>query len=270
MGTLEPGMSMVNGEVVPNGCIPAWILNEEEKNNLFTNRHVPEHRPTTHFMLLEHVSDEVIVGYLGHADSARGKGMSRFHTEIRRKSTAYFENYTKRVPVYITFDKVNVFRLKYILPEPEAALRWYFERVVIPFPTVARQVFMIMPFSDDALDRFYRDNVKQYLHDELQLNVLRADSINDNDVISDTILTMIRSSEFIIADSTACNKNVFYEIGYADAKDKEIILMQNRNEERIFFDKAHRRAIIYDMENPTEFRRQLLATVTRIRSRVAQ
>ncbi len=117
---------------------------------------------------------------------------------------------------------------------------------------------------------FYTTNVKDFLASELSLIVLRADSVNDNDVISDTVLHLIDESAIVIADSSAANKNVFYEIGYADAKGKELILMQERCAGTIFFDKAHRRAILYDMDKPEQFREELLATVKQVHSRIVQ
>ena len=49
------------------------------------------------------------------------------------------------------------------------------------------------------------------------LEVLRADDISDNTNILEDIMTQIRDADFVLADLTGSNPNVYYELGLADA-----------------------------------------------------
>lgn len=54
----------------------------------------------------------------------------------------------------------------------------------------------------------------------------------------------VDNADFIIADMSKRNPNVFYEVGYADAK-KKIVLLLTNNADDISFDLKHRPHIIY-------------------------
>lgn len=62
-------------------------------------------------------------------------------------------------------------------------------------------------------------------------------------------------ADFIIADMTERNPNVFYEVGYAHAKDKLCILITS-NADDIPFDLKHRRHVVYG-RSITELRDQM-------------
>jgi len=266
----NPNDVLVNGIRVPEGCIPAWTLDESEKNRLVDDRRPLNYNPSTYFQPIEHMGEDIIVGYLGHVESRGRAGTAKFHHEVYRQSYTYFIDYAEGKPVYVTFDQVTVHRLLQIQPRAGEPLLWYWKRIDSPKKINSRHIFMVMPFEEGPLQEFYTVNVRDFLTQEMGLIVQRADSVHDNDVISDTVLQLIEESAIIIADSSTANKNVFYEIGYADAKGKELILMQNRSAGSIFFDKAHRRGILYDMDKPEQFREELLATVKHIQNRVGQ
>nr|WP_249208546.1 nucleoside 2-deoxyribosyltransferase [Acetobacter okinawensis] len=62
--------------------------------------------------------------------------------------------------------------------------------------------------------------------------------------IIERIYNQIDTADFIIADMTGMNPNVFYEVGYAHAKGKLCVLITN-NAHDIPFDLRHHRHIIY-------------------------
>ncbi len=262
----------VNRYSVPKGCIPAWVIDESKKNEMILKRAGLNHSPSNHARIVRSMSSEELVVNLGHVNQARCTGDDRFHRVILSTGCDYFVNHHAGKPVYMTLDQGAVFRLQHIVPVPDGVLEWYFKRVGTPRYMVTGQAFMIMPFSLPDLNVFYREHIKEFLWRELQVSVVRADSTFDNDTITDTIRTQIAESEFIIADATLANKNVFYEIGYAEAIGKEIILLQEESEtkEPIFFDRAHRRAIMYKTSEEESFRHQLLETVKSIRTRIAR
>jgi hypothetical protein len=61
------------------------------------------------------------------------------------------------------------------------------------------------------------------------------------------VLQDILESEFVVADVTPANPNVYYEVGVADALGKPVILVADRAQRQILpFDIAPNRTIYYE------------------------
>lgn len=107
--------------------------------------------------------------------------------------------------------------------------------------------FVIMPFKKDY-DLLY-GNLKESL-EESGYNCTRADDISGSTVIMNKILCEMLSSQFVIADLTSLNANVFYELGIAHSfKDaKNVIIIKRKNEE-CPFDLSHLSYINYNENN---------------------
>jgi len=104
-------------------------------------------------------------------------------------------------------------------------------------------LFVLLPFEE----RFFSiyEAVIKPVAKELGCITKHAKDINKVDVIIDSIYTEIAKSDFLIADASERNPNVFYEIGYAHAlRKKVIILVQNPKD--IPFDIRGFRYIEYD------------------------
>ncbi|VAW96979.1 hypothetical protein MNBD_GAMMA21-1995 [hydrothermal vent metagenome] len=103
--------------------------------------------------------------------------------------------------------------------------------------------FVLMPFSDDFED-VYKFGIKE---PAAQLDILaeRVDEQIYTEGILERIYRQIDIADIIIADMTGQNPNVFYEVGYAHAKDKLCILLTS-NSEDIPFDLKHHRHIVYN------------------------
>lgn len=106
--------------------------------------------------------------------------------------------------------------------------------------------FVIMPF-EKQLDSYYTKLIKPAV-EALQYEVKRADEIYSVRAIVDDIQNEIKVSDFLIADVTGKNPNVNYELGYADALHKGVIIISQSMED-VPFDYKHRRVILY---NPME------------------
>jgi hypothetical protein len=81
------------------------------------------------------------------------------------------------------------------------------------------------------------------------LQSLRADEITKSGRITEQIQQAIRDADIIIADISGPNSNVMYELGFADALQKSVILL-NREGSEAPFDIAHLRYIGYPVAEP--------------------
>lgn len=60
---------------------------------------------------------------------------------------------------------------------------------------------------------------------ELVLSVYRADDIASPGKIPEQVKMAIAAADLIIADITGLNPNVMYELGFADASNKSVVLL---------------------------------------------
>jgi hypothetical protein len=103
--------------------------------------------------------------------------------------------------------------------------------------------FVLMPF-EGRFDDVYRLGIKAAV-EELGMIATRVDEqVFHKEGILERIYNQIDSADFIIADMSGRNPNVFYEVGYAHAKQKTCILL-TENAADIPFDLKHQRHIVY-------------------------
>jgi hypothetical protein len=102
---------------------------------------------------------------------------------------------------------------------------------------------MIMPF-DDQFTTIYENEIKPLLEQSLRLTIKRGDNFYSQRNIIDEIWSAIYTCQFVVADCTGRNPNVFYELGIAHTLGRDVILIA-QNEEDLPFDIKSRRAIIY-------------------------
>jgi len=103
-------------------------------------------------------------------------------------------------------------------------------------------IFMIMPFSED-LSTVYADHIKPTVA-ALGWDIKRGDDPFSNHDIMHEIWSLIFNAALVIADCSARNPNVFYELGIAHTLGKPAIMI-TQNIDDIPFDVRSKRAIEY-------------------------
>jgi hypothetical protein len=103
-------------------------------------------------------------------------------------------------------------------------------------------VFVLMPFLDEFGD-IYKFGIKGAAED-IGAYAERVDEQIFTEGILDRIFTQINKADVVVADMTGRNPNVFYEVGYAHALGKTVLLLTQAVED-IPFDLKHRQHIVY-------------------------
>lgn len=105
------------------------------------------------------------------------------------------------------------------------------------------QVFVAMQFGE-PFDTLYKEVIFPR-STGLGLDVARIDEVAGPGIIFEDIKTRIAEARIVVAEITAPNQNVFYELGYAHALNKPTILLAKRGKE-LPFDIRSYRVIFYD------------------------
>jgi len=109
-------------------------------------------------------------------------------------------------------------------------------------------VFVLMPFSTEFRS-LYRKGIKAAC-ESIGVVCERVDEQIFTESILGTVYTQIAKGDVIVAEMTRCNPNVFYEVGYAHALNKPVLLL-TRNAKGIPFDLKHYPHIIHDGNTAT-------------------
>ena len=103
----------------------------------------------------------------------------------------------------------------------------------------------------DELKSKYDNLIKEaVLKARPQLEIVRADEISLPGTITTDIITRIMHSDYVIADVTFPNPNVFYELGLRHACRPGTIIIRDRSGPRVPFDIAHLRYVEYENTTP--------------------
>jgi hypothetical protein len=113
--------------------------------------------------------------------------------------------------------------------------------------------FVIQPFDQGGpYDRRY-DEVLAPAIGGAGLEPYRVDRDPGADVPIETIESEIRSASVCIADISDDNPNVWYELGFAGAAGKDVVLLSSATREKYPFDIQHLNVIRYDLTSPSDF-----------------
>ena len=91
-------------------------------------------------------------------------------------------------------------------------------------PKSAFVMMQIDPQKPELVDLY--QTIKEVCS-QFGINAIRADEIEHSDVITEKIRGKIRLSEYLIADLTGERPSVYYEIGYAHALSKTVIMYRH-------------------------------------------
>ncbi len=114
--------------------------------------------------------------------------------------------------------------------------------------------FEIQPFDSGKFDKRYDDVYKPAIV-AAGLQPYRVDKDPGVDVPIDAIELGIRNSVVCLADITTDNPNVWYELGFAFASGKPVVMLcgEERTGKKYPFDIQHRTITPYQADSPSDF-----------------
>ena len=128
-------------------------------------------------------------------------------------------------------------------------------------PDTAFVMMQIDPQNPELEDLY---NAIKDCFTQFGIEAIRADEIEHEDVITRKIMERIRVSEFLIADLTGERPSVYYEIGYAHALNRKVIMYRNRGG-KLHFDLAAYNCPEYS--NLTNLKNQLMRRLEQVTNR---
>lgn len=112
--------------------------------------------------------------------------------------------------------------------------------------------FVIQPFDAGKFDKRYEDVLKPAI-EEAGLVAYRVDRDVGVEVPIDAIEEGIRSSTICLAEITTDNPNVWYELGYARARGRPVVMISSKERAKFPFDIQHRAVISYESDSTSDF-----------------
>jgi hypothetical protein len=122
----------------------------------------------------------------------------------------------------------------------------------VPMAVSPKVVFVIMQF-DGIKDALYREIQEACL--SVGVRCLRADEIERSGRITEQIYEAIINADALVADIGSLDPNVMYELGYAHALKREVIILNDMDEAP--FDIKDFRWIRYGLDDLTEAKEKL-------------
>jgi hypothetical protein len=104
--------------------------------------------------------------------------------------------------------------------------------------------FVVMQFGE-PYDTIYRSSIRPKAR-ALGFDVVRSDEVSGPGIVFQDIQKKIEDAKVVIADISAPNQNVYYEVGYAHALKKPTILLAERSDKQLPFDIRSYRVIFYE------------------------
>jgi nucleoside 2-deoxyribosyltransferase len=127
--------------------------------------------------------------------------------------------------------------------------------------------FVIQPFDKGGpYDKRYHDVLVPAIK-EADLEPYRVDEDPGTTVLIDDIEKGIRESEVCLADITTNNPNIWYEVGFAFANGKAVVMIcLDPRSEPFPFDIRHRHIITYKLHSSSDFERLKSEVTSRLKA----
>jgi hypothetical protein len=127
--------------------------------------------------------------------------------------------------------------------------------------------FVIQPFDSGKYDKRFEDVYRPAII-AAGLDAYRVDLDPGVEVPIDAIEEGIRSAAVCLADITTDNPNVWYELGYAFAAARPVVMVcsDERSGRRYPFDIQHRTIIPYQADSPRDFETLKESITTRLKA----
>lgn len=125
--------------------------------------------------------------------------------------------------------------------------------------------FVIQPFDKGKYDKRFEDVFKPAI-EAAGLEAYRVDRDHSVEVPIDAIEQGIRNAAACLADITVDNPNVWYELGYAYARGRPVVMVCSNERQKFPFDIQHRAIITYVSESPRDFENLRSSITERIKA----
>lgn len=192
----------------------------------------------------------------------RGEGFGGFRLaeDLRAR---YGANSILIISQYITKDLMEEcgshfeFLDKGSVPSPKAFVKLVCNR--LKEMRKRQHVFVAMPFASDYT-RVYTEGIKPAI-ESVGFRCVRADEIAHTRPIHEVMFDTLATSKLVVFLAEGANPNAYYEAGFADALQKEVVIVAS-SLESLKFDVKHRHTIQYEGELRvlrSELRKKLLA-----------
>lgn len=129
--------------------------------------------------------------------------------------------------------------------------------------------FVIQPFDGGGpYDKRYDDVLLPAIKDA-NVEAYRVDQDRSSAIPIDDIEQNIRTSEICLADITLDNANIWYEIGYAFANNKPVVMICAKTRPtKTPFDIQHRHIIFYTSDSPSDFKKLQTEITERLKAQI--
>jgi nucleoside 2-deoxyribosyltransferase len=116
----------------------------------------------------------------------------------------------------------------------------------------SKRCFLIQPFDKGQFDKRCKDIFEPAIK-KAGLEPYRVDQDISATVLIETIEREIKSATVCLADISTDNPNVWYELGFALALEKPVVIVCEKQREKFPFDIQHRSIIQYATESSSDF-----------------
>lgn len=129
--------------------------------------------------------------------------------------------------------------------------------------------FVIQPFDRGRFDKRYQDCFRPAI-EQAGLEPYRVDGDPSAEVLISSIESGIKNASICLADITLDNANVWYELGFALALGRPVVMVCADDREKFPFDIQHRHVIVYKTESTSDFNELGLQITATLKARLSK